>query len=260
MGPSREDMEYSPGDMLPRAELRGLIGHIRGRLLLLTAIFLIGLVGGYPFSGRVIEALLNSTAYKPENVEVVILHPMEAVLIRLRMGVHLGAILSVLFLVGDISWNGRKIFSEAKRVVYTGKGSLSGLIVIVLFSLLLALTGSLYSHEVLVPFLLDYLSEDAASANLSSTWQLRSWIGFIVGLYFASIVGFQVPLLTWILLRNRIINIDSMTRNKGVMWFLGMAFGAFLSPPDPISMFLVAGPVLILLEFVLILHVMTNRD
>ena len=237
-----------------------MIGHIRGRLLLLTAIFLIGLVGGYPVSGRVIEALLDSTAYKPENVEVVILHPMEAVLIRLRMGVHLGAILSVLFLVGDISWNGRKIFSEAKRVVYTGKGSLSGLIVIVLFSLLLALTGSLYSHEVLVPFLLDYLSEDAASANLSSTWQLRSWIGFIVGLYFASIVGFQVPLLTWILLRNRIINIDSMTRNKGVMWFLGMAFGAFLSPPDPISMFLVAGPVLILMEFVLILHVMTNRD
>ncbi len=260
MGPSPEDMEYSPGDMLPRAELRGLIGHIRGRLLLLIAIFLIGLVGGYPVSGRVIEALLDSTAYKPENVEVVILHPMEAVLIRLRMGVHLGAILSVLFLVGDISWNGRKIFSEAKRVVYTGKGSLSGLIVIVLFSLLLALTGSLYSHEVLVPFLLDYLSEDAASANLSSTWQLRSWIGFIVGLYFASIVGFQVPLLTWILLRNRIINIDSMTRNKGVMWFLGMAFGAFLSPPDPISMFLVAGPVLILMEFVLILHVMTNRD
>jgi len=237
-----------------------LIGHIRGRLLLLTAIFLIGLVGGYPVSGRVIEALLDSPAYKPENVEVVILHPMEAVLIRLRMGVHLGAILSVLFLVGDISWNGRKIFSEAKRVVYTGKGSLSGLIVIVLFSLLLALTGSLYSHEVLVPFLLDYLSEDAASANLSSTWQLRSWIGFIVGLYFASIVGFQVPLLTWILLRNRIINIDSMTRNKGVMWFLGMAFGAFLSPPDPISMFLVAGPVLILMEFVLILHVMSNRD
>ena len=260
MGPSPEDMEYSPGDMLPRAELRGLIGHIRGRLLLLIAIFLIGLVGGYPVSGRVIEALLDSTAYKPENVEVVILHPMEAVLIRLRMGVHLGAILSVLFLVGDISWNGRKIFSEAKRVVYTGKGSLSGLIVIVLFSLLRALTGSLYSHEVLVPFLLDYLSEDAASANLSSTWQLRSWIGFIVGLYFASIVGFQVPLLTWILLRNRIINIDSMTRNKGVMWFLGMAFGAFLSPPDPISMFLVAGPVLILMEFVLILHVMTNRD
>ena len=260
MGPSREDMEYSPGDMLPRAELRGFIGHIRGRLLLLTAIFLIGLVGGYPFSGRVIEGLLNSTAYKPENVEVVILHPMEAVLIRLRMGVHLGAILSVLFLVGDISWNGRKIFSEAKRVSYTGKGSLSGLIVIVLFSLLLALIGSLYSHEVLVPFLLDYLSEDAASANLSSTWQLRSWIGFIVGLYFASIVGFQVPLLTWILLRNRIINVDSMTRNRGVMWFLGMAFGAFLSPPDPISMFLVAGPVLILLELVLILHVMTNRD
>ena len=260
MGPSREYMEYSPGDMLPRAELRGLIVHIRVRLLLLTAIFLIGLVGGYPFSGRVIEALLNSTAYKPENVEVVILHPMEAVLIRLRMGVHLGAILSVLFLVGDISWNGRKIFSEAKRVSYTGKGSLSGLIVIVLFSLLLALTGSLYSHEVLVPFLLDYLSEDAASANLSSTWQLRSWIGFIVGLYFASIVGFQVPLLTWILLRNRIINVDSMTRNRGVMWFLGMAFGAFLSPPDPISMFLVAGPVLILLELVLILHVMTNRD
>ena len=101
-----------------------MIGHIRGRLLLLTAIFLIGLVGGYPVSGRVIEALLDSTAYKPENVEVVILHPMEAVLIRLRMGVHLGAILSVLFLV-EIFHGTVGRFSLRQEVVYTGR-SLSG--------------------------------------------------------------------------------------------------------------------------------------
>tara|TARA_B100000927_G_scaffold291333_1_gene292967 strand:+ start:18019 stop:18795 length:777 start_codon:yes stop_codon:yes gene_type:complete len=253
-------MEYAPGDMLPRAELRGLIRHLRGRLFLLIVIFCIGLVGGYPLSGRIIEALLDSPSYKPENVSVVILHPMEAVLIRLRIGVQLGALMSALFLLVDISWNGGRIFSEAKRVNYTTKRGLTGLVAVTLTSVLLALTGAIYSHEVLVPFLLDYLSEDAAAANLSSTWQLRSWMGFIGGLYFASIVGFQVPLFTWILLQNGAIGVDSMKRNRGVMWFIGMAFGAFLSPPDPISMFLVAGPVLILMEFVLVLHVMTIRE
>ena len=260
MGPSRADMEFAQGDLLPRAELRGLIGHVRRRLFLLLAIFCIGFIGGYPLSGRIIEALLDSTAYKPDNVEVVILHPMEAVLLRLRIGVQLGSVMSLMFLIGDISWNGSKIFAEAKRVSYVRSGRFAGLLVITIMSFVLATIGALYSHEVLVPFLLDYLSEDASSANLSSTWQLRSWIGFISGLYFASIVGFQVPLLTWILLGNGVISVDSLKRNRGIMWFIGMAFGAFLSPPDPLSMFLVAGPVLILLELVLILHIVTARS
>ena len=78
-------MESAVGDLLPRAELRGLIGHLRSRAFLLVAIFGVGFIGGYPLAGRAIEILLDSSDYRPDGVEVIILHPMEAVLLRLRI-------------------------------------------------------------------------------------------------------------------------------------------------------------------------------
>ena len=40
---------------------------------------------------------------------------MEAVLLRLRIGFQLGVIISGIFVICDISWNGKKIFAKAKR-------------------------------------------------------------------------------------------------------------------------------------------------
>ena len=65
------------GDLLPRAESRGLIGHLRSRAFVLIAIFGVGFIGGYPLAGRAIEILLDSSDYRPDGVEVIILHPME---------------------------------------------------------------------------------------------------------------------------------------------------------------------------------------
>ena len=248
------------GDLLPRAELRGLIEHLRGRALLLVAIFGVGFIGGYPLAGRAIEMLLESSSYRPDGVEVIILHPMEAVLLRLRIGVQLGAIMSGLFFICDLSWNGRKIFATAKRSEIKEESRFGGFILVVISALSLACIGALYSHEVLVPLLLEYLSEDASSANLSSTWQLQSWVGFVSGLYFASIFGFQVPIVMLILLRYGVVSNDGIKKNRAILWFLGMSFGAFLSPPDPLSMFLVAGPILILIELALILDSLTRNQ
>jgi len=251
-------MEAGIGDLLPRAELRGLISHLRSRAFLLVAIFGVGFIGGYPLAGRAIEILLDSSDYRPDGVEVIILHPMEAVLLRLRIGFQLGMIISGIFLICDISWNGKKIFAKAKRSGTGSIGSIRDFFIVLISALSLALLGAFYSHEVLVPLLLDYLSEDASSANLSSTWQLQSWVGFVSGLYFASIFGFQVPIVILLLLRYEIVSEDGIRKNRGALWFLGMAFGALLSPPDPLSMFLVAGPVLVLIEIALVLNFLTK--
>ena len=51
----------------------------------------------------------------------------------------------------------------------------------------------------------------------------------------------------------------SITENREVLWFAALAFGALLSPPDPLSLFLVGGPVLVLLEVALVIDRLTNR-
>jgi Sec-independent protein secretion pathway component TatC len=44
-----------------------------------------------------------------------------------------------------------------------------------------------------------------------------------------------------------------LIENRGVIWFAALLVGAILSPPDPISMFLVGGPIVLLLEIALLI-------
>ena len=254
-------MAEGSADVLPRAALRGLIGHLTRRLYLLAAVFMAGLVGGYPAAGDAIEWLLQADGYLPDGVQVIILQPMEVVLLRLRIAANIGIVLVVLTILCDMDWNGRKILSDAHRrkFVPTG-GGLGGLSFVLVCALGLGVGGAMYAHEILVPMLLEYLSEDAAAAGLESTWQLQSWIGFIVGLYFASVVGFQVPLAVLLLLRYDVLERSSIPGNREILWFSALLIGAMLSPPDPLSLFLVGGPMLVLLEFALIVDRLTNQD
>ncbi|MGY8702924.1 MAG: twin-arginine translocase subunit TatC, partial [Candidatus Poseidoniales archaeon] len=66
------------------------------------------------------------------------------------------------------------------------------------------------------------------------------------------IVGFQIPLLTILLLRSGVIDRAVIFENRRALWFISLLFGAIVSPPDPLSLFLVGGPMLILLELSLI--------
>ncbi len=126
--------------------------------------------------------------------------------------------------------------------------------------ILLGGLGLFYAHVILVPFLLDYLAADAGAAGLDSTWQLRSWIGFILGLYFGSALSFQVPLVAVMLVRTSVVSRSAFTDNRGFLWFAAFAIGAFLSPPDPLSMFLVGGPMLVLLELALLIERMVWKS
>ena len=66
-------------------------------------------------------------------------------------------------------------------------------------------------------------------------------------------MSFQTPLVTLLLLRTGIISRSSLTENRGLIWFFALLLGAVLSPPDPISMFLVGGPIVLLLEVALLI-------
>ena len=74
-------MVEGTAEVLPRAAVRGLIEHMTRRLYLLVAVFMVGLIGGYPAAGDAIEWLLQAEGYLPDGVQVIILQPMEVVLL-----------------------------------------------------------------------------------------------------------------------------------------------------------------------------------
>ena len=229
------------------------ISHIDRSRKLYLGVFTLGFVAGYPIGGEIIEWLLESEGYVPEGVEVIILQPLEVILLQLRIAAQIAFGMMVTTAVLNLAWLGRvslpdnSVTDRASRAFGSSRA-------IMALAMMLALggLGLAYAHNVLIPFLLEYLADDSAASGLLNTWQLQSWVGFVTGLYFSSIIGFQVPIVTILLLRSGAISRSSIVENRGLIWFSALFLGALISPPDPISLFLVGGPMLVLLEVALL--------
>ena len=117
----------------------------------------------------------------------------------------------------------------------------------------MAVLGIIYAWEILIPFLLEYLQADAEAAGLQTTWHLQAWIGFLLSLALGSALAFQVPLLVLIVLRGGLVERNVLTHYRRHLWFSSIVVGAMLSPPDPISLGLVAAPMIVLFEVALII-------
>ena len=231
---------------------RLILDHLTIRRWLYLTSFVIGMVLGFPLGGEVIEWLLESDGYVPDGVQVIILQPMEVILLQLRIAVQVSIGLTFIVVMLDMAVVGLRSSSrtikEAVSMVSASRGFFTFLMVV-----LLGLLGVAYAHLILIPFLLEYLAEDAMESGLQSTWQLQKWAGFVTGLYFSSFLSFQMPVVVTFLLRTELVDRSVITENRSIIWFLALFFGALISPPDPISLFLVGGPMLVLLELALLM-------
>ena len=228
-------------------EIRNLFkqisNHIRSRMKLIVALFIIGIAIGIPISHRVVDWLLE-VGLVPKGVNIIILTPVEFIMLQVRVGAWLGAGLAVLALIVDGAWKSG-LAKKRPRPAFS-------VIVAVVFAIILATAGLIYSWYLLTPMLLDYLATDAQSAGLSTEWRLSSFIGFIISLCLACVIGFQAPLITMLSLQSGTVDRTTLLAYRRHIWFTTFVLGAAFSPPDPLSLFLVSLPIILLFEAALI--------
>jgi sec-independent protein translocase protein TatC len=150
----------------------------------------------------------------------------------------------VLALIIDGAWKSglaRKRPKPALSVVFS-----------VIVAVLLGGLGVAYSWYLLTPMLLEYLATDAQAAGLSTEWRLSSFVGFIVSLCLACVIGFQAPLITLLSLQSGAVDRPTLIAYRKHIWFITFVLGAAFSPPDPLSLFLVSLPIILLFEAALI--------
>jgi len=225
--------------------------HIRSRMKLIVALFIIGIAIGIPLSHRVVDWLLG-IGLLPDDVNIIVLSPVEFIMLQVRIGAWLGAGLAVLALIIDGAWKS----GLAKK---SPKPALSVIISIVI-AILLGIMGIIYSWNLLTPMLLDYLATDAQAAGLSTEWRLSSFIGFIVSLCLACVIGFQAPLITLLSLQSGAVDRPTLIAYRRHIWFITFVLGAAFSPPDPLSLFLVSLPIILLFEAALFWDKITGEN
>ena len=217
--------------------------HIRSRMKLIVALFMLGLVLGIPLAHRFVDWLLDSGVL-PDNVNIIVLTPVEFIMIQVKVGAWLGAGFAILALIVDGAWQSglsKKTPRPASTVVIATASAI-----------ILAVAGLLYSWYLLTPMLLDYLATDAQAAGLSTEWRLSSFVGFIVNLGLACAIGFQAPVITLLSLQSGAISRKELLEFRRHIWFITFVLGALFSPPDPLSLFLVSVPIILLFEAALV--------
>ncbi len=228
---------------------------VRSRIKTWATLFLVGMFLGYPLAGEILTMLVGMDELLPPEVSIVVLQPLEVVLLQLRIAAHLATALVVILAVIDITRLGSKneeLRSKISGLKWSNLSSLAAILQTTVCSIGLGVAGVFYVFEILLPLLLEYLQADAASIGATTTWQLSAWIGFIGGLTLGAVVGFQVPLVTLIALRAGLVEKQILRQYRRHLWFTAFCCGALLSPPDPLSMFLVAAPMAILFECALV--------
>jgi sec-independent protein translocase protein TatC len=235
--------------------LRSIGARLRLRIGFIGSVAMIGFVIGYPIAGEGLEWLLSSS-FLPDDASIVVLHPMEVILLRLRIASYVGLAFALLVFSIDllrIGGNSELLEETLPDLNESIRPHLGSTIIVILCSLGLAGMGLVYSFEFVVPLLLQYLSADASSFGLSTTWQLEAWAGFILSLVGASVLVFQTPMLVFSLLRSGSITRQGVTSRRREIWFSTAVFSMLVSPPDPLSLLLIALPVVLLMEATLLL-------
>ena len=109
----------------------------------------------------------------------------------------------------------------------------------------------------MLPTVLEYLQNDAADAGLETTYSLSAFYHFVFLLTFALGVTFQLPLIVMLMLKLELTTTDKLAEYRSHLVVVFFILAAMITPPDVISQFLLAIPLMILYELSIIVGKIT---
>ncbi len=129
------------------------------------------------------------------------------------------------------------LYPNEKRMIYP----------IVLLSALLFYLGMLFAHFLVLPMALGFFMH-VAPQGVTVMTDMTHYMDFVLVLYFAFGASFQVPIVTFILIRTGITSIDDLKKHRPYIIVGAFVIGMLLTPPDVVSQILLAVPLLGLFE------------
>lgn len=120
--------------------------------------------------------------------------------------------------------------------------------------------GSLFGYFIVFPFGFDFFLSLTQPGEIMPSLAVGEYLNLSIKLLLAFGFIFEMPLITFILARLGIITPELMLKQARIAILIIFIFSAFLTPPDPFTMVLMAGPLIVLyLISVLVCLVGVNR-
>ncbi|MDH3217204.1 MAG: twin-arginine translocase subunit TatC [Candidatus Krumholzibacteria bacterium] len=226
--------DTKPNDKEPLKEMSFLehLTELR-RTIIQSLIVLFGLsIVVWVFSGRVLDFLVEDLPVDSLYFQT----PLEAFMVRMKVSLILGLMLAFPFILFKIwSFIAPGLFSYERSRIYP----------LMVSSSLLFYIGVLFCYLILIPIVLRFLI-GFGTEYLNPLLSVSSYFGFVARLCFVFGVVFQVPIVVLVLSSLGIVTPRFLLRQWRYGVLIIFVGSAALTPPDAISLLLMALPILLL--------------
>lgn len=212
------------------------LGELRDRLLKCCAALVALALLGYIFSDPIITAVKRPL--DNEAVKWVMLTPLEYIVVRIRFGMYTAIVLGFPYITYHIcGFVFPGLRPKEKRAVK----------VLMVVSGVLAILGIMLAFFGVFPLVIPYLMSMAPDWT-DQMLQLNTTLNLIIKGVMAFAIAFQFPLIIFALVYMGILEPRQLKEQRSYSIVGIFIASAILTPPDPITMCLMAVPLVILYE------------
>lgn len=179
---------------------------------------------------------------KIKNPELVVLSPLEGMMIALKTSFWIGTFLSSplwLLVLAKFFLPGLH-FSE-KKMIFS----------FILTSVVFVLMGCLFAYFVTIPIANQYLFTFNQSMG-SNLWSVGNYLDYTLFLLIANGIAFECGVLGIFAVRLNILTAETLAANRRMAILGAFIVAALLTPPDVLTQFMLAIPLIALYEAVIV--------
>ena len=130
---------------------------------------------------------------------------------------------------------------------------------LLLSSIVLFYCGTVFAYFVVFPLMFAFFTS-AAPTGVAVMTDIASYLDFVLVLFFAFGIAFEVPIATVVLVWSGLTSVETLAKNRAYVFLGAFIIGMLITPPDVISQTLLAVPVYLLYECgILLSKILTNK-
>ncbi|CAM0553204.1 twin-arginine translocase subunit TatC [Halomonas sp. ATBC28] len=219
-----------------------LIEHLielRSRLMRAVIVILVVFLGLYSFANDIYTFVAEPLmALLPEGSQMIATEVASPFLAPFKLTLVVAVFIAIPFVL-------HQAWAFIAPGLYDNEKALA--IPILVSSIALFYGGAAFAYYVVFPLLFEFFTQTGPE-NVAVMTDINQYLNFVLKLFFAFGVAFEIPIATFLLILSGATSVESLSKKRPYILLGCFVVGMLLTPPDVISQSLLAVPMYLLYE------------
>jgi len=219
-----------------------LIEHLielRSRLMKAIVVILVVFLGLYAFANDIYSFVAEPLmALLPEGSQMIATEVASPFLAPFKLTLVVAVFIAIPFVL-------HQAWAFVAPGLYDNEKMLA--IPILVSSVALFYAGAAFAYYVVFPLLFEFFTQTGPE-NVAVMTDINQYLNFVLKLFFAFGVAFEIPIATFLLILSGATTVESLSKKRPYIVLGCFVVGMLLTPPDVISQSLLAIPMYLLYE------------